>query len=1712
MSTLYTKQEEKFQRRLIHQLPEGYRDHVEETVFRKIENSVQMLKEAYLLNDQDALFFYLGQVLDLLDVKVALSEEVARTLYDVLFSVVAESNNVVVLKKALNVYATFIRRKKWFKATGVEYIDWKVLYNRFESVCLKKWPIPGYVGDGTHASSLKRVFTMSIQRARRFFSPDAVDEILEYVSPMMCIHDVRIFEAASIFNLFMPVTNDKYHLWIDYVFKIWGLFDSNKKWDSCWITLLARLAKEKAGKIDWSPYQKFFTSKFIQTTQLASGENNLSSLSSPSFPSFYDFSEGGFHYDKLFAYTIDESSVETLKQAIMQFSSYFNPANSGKWTMILLSFLRKLLYHINKRVCLEKKGKIGAILTKSDHLLDEIHGILLPLVESSLSLEKHVSSVPYIAKLNAEKTFNSLKKRVIFSLVTDSATKQISPGINTSSVLVPFCYELDEFKQNLVEIMYLTLPGIDINDFKKTNKSFKYFYGVFLYHRISDDMCLEYGTEPDRFSEWADRFLDQILNFLEHIRDDSPDDFSTLFKLTMRQFFMQVSDEILENMLQKIREYVSGNSNKLALKYFGQIVTSVVRVNPERGLEVFSSFINGTVNSKGKLKSKNTEWRIKLLGKIVRFTGSAVLPYLPKITEIIGLAVADDRKKIANSGRKLLTYTLKCLTSYYPIEYRSGNDGMDLDIQWHQPTQTCIEKAREISQHFVTLAIEKLNEVLDKQQNTHIERYTSLIRAVLVGSNLYGLLDPDQPKTDSGVPRVGLKFSTDIFEIEKLDVSDIVDISHRLTEYIIQLDLPVQIRCIFKLLVVLLSQRGFNPSKGNGLKRTNYMLKVSFGMYGYKEEKLPRPLRINTAEAKHYSILEDKLVYAEKNESYKMLLDDLINLYVQHFGALKNATGSVSDCIKRVPLISGSTIFALIKKIGSPIDGDSDKEFKAISALLANDYIISRISRKPRMAISLMENIIRASLHNKGSEQKALFTLFNRLCSVLTTFDFTTVNYNLRGSHLSSNDIEKITNFLKNQNEGTIKMLEDVVQFLSDTINDNSSHWRYKYMAASLISIHLGTNEIINEMSLTSSFNLLQSSEMPKSIKLGIEFVSAVLQQRKSKYMSKTIEISDIKYDEDVSDYDNFPFIDKLYAAWNGNRLSLPVERIEKDMAVQNFIRETFTLEYSKDLIDKIQRNRDKDVKSPKTSMESIFSTFSSMMPSHMKFGNRKAKSQPNINLHKTNTFNKSSQHRRRYKTENRFFTFWRLIFEYYGPSYLSLILDFLLEILNKNEETMHTTVAEIFGGALRAMKYYTSSECEEIIPSIKEIVRHVKKAEISSDCVTDFCSAIRFGVSDLDPRRFRFLEETLFSENILGENQTSQIQTKSLRLLNSLMEEFSWRGKHLIEKVLNYLENKLDHPYAQVRETIAELLGTICSITLEVDLEKSTLERHVKNGKLVVDFLQRILSKLMNAKNSNYSNETLLRFLNSTIKNQSLTPGFLFMIIPKLLELQNDKEQTTRDMSKVGFTLMSQLSLTTSELNQLLNILTQFTDSNDWKLFGPLCLFIQIISFNHSVFLEKDDITLIFDYLVSLLDITKIEVADSAMQSISSLIRITNVRGTGDVSRLLDNFKELVNTEVPKEKSTKKSALRKIRKGLLGLSAIARAFPYSVPEYLPEILVIVSSFTTMQRPLNRISNDCINEFWRTHQNESWELYYADKFTTQDLEKIRNTTTPSYFA
>lgn len=167
------------------------------------------------------------------------------------------------------------------------------------------------------------------------------------------------------------------------------------------------------------------------------------------------------------------------------------------------------------------------------------------------------------------------------------------------------------------------------------------------------------------------------------------------------------------------------------------------------------------------------------------------------------------------------------------------------------------------------------------------------------------------------------------------------------------------------------------------------------------------------------------------------------------------------------------------------------------------------------------------------------------------------------------------------------------------------------------------------------------------------------------------------------------------------------------------------------------------------------------------------------------------------------------------------------------------------------------------------------------------------------------------------------------------------------------------------------------------------------------------------------------------------------------------------------------------------------------------------------NLFLVENEVKLLIKNLIldSMID-EQLEVRICASLALTALIHSNFIQVDDQLVAKLKNLSVIKARKKEKETGkivTNMSNLVKRHGGVLGLCSIVSSCPYDVPDYLPDVVTYLCSFTNDQVPIQGSVRKCLSEFRRTH-HDNWSEHKL-KFDENQLSILMDILiSPSYYA
>ncbi|KAJ2549789.1 Proteasome activator BLM10, partial [Coemansia sp. RSA 1933] len=458
---------------------------------------------------------------------------------------------------------------------------------------------------------------------------------------------------------------------------------------------------------------------------------------------------------------------------------------------------------------------------------------------------------------------------------------------------------------------------------------------------------------------------------------------------------------------------------------------------------------------------------------------------------------------------------------------------------------------------------------------------------------------------------------------------------------------------------------------------------------------------------------------------------------------------------------------------------------------------------------------------------------------------------------------------------------------------------------------------------------------------------------------------------------------------------------------------------------------------------------------------------------------------------------------------------------------------AEFIGGVLRGSKHWGRASLQKmwdrVIPLLAKVLGNLRP-----DSIHHWQRGLHFALARRDPRRFLpLLKLLIYGRPFDPHAETPFVEAAKLEFLRTLLATWDWRIVSTIVASKPRLVEALAHPYEQVRTPVSAVLSTLCSLEYAVTYAQveTAVEDLARYGSTGCDYSQwegtartRALIGRMGDQITEWkaghvpSNEgasqfsrgskTLLDFLLSffAFSSRRLAVESLGLVLPVVAGLQEwHDDEDIAATAKVLFHFYAQVLCTPQVSGRVVASVVGLLDdaSSTRHLVAQMLPLLYVEAFTNRFTLSGAMHARIVETTVRFMGHDHVEVRQAASAALTGMIKcassseIVDIRGAF-AAKLAKRLPRLRGGRQPKNLAAYSKLIPTRHAGVLGLSCLVLAFPYTIPEWMPAVLVQLAECIDDPNPIQATVQRTFAEFRRTHM----DTWHDDRkrFTSGQLE------------
>jgi proteasome activator subunit 4 len=1140
---------------------------------------------------------------------------------------------------------------------------------------------------------------------------------------------------------------------------------------------------------------------------------------------------------------------------------------------------------------------------------------------------------------------------------------------------------------------------------------------------------------------------------------------------------------------------------------------------------------------------KTLLWKLQLLSKVLNAGGEELLPYAKDVLDYLSRCLRLTAVPVYESAASAVSSILQCLTQIYPMEGRSLNidystspqdhcyirdwavpgDIHNLSIQWHVPSHAELDLVDDVLTSILGPELDALQKFIEGEEmdRKELKRKLSIILAIIQGAAPYLPQFDGEQVTEEGWPvgKVSMKYGavkckagamSEREPPERFCRKSLAMFFDQLTEHICSTceDDTKSIVCLAKILSCILADFGTTKQKVDQSFKSFQFTKKSLGDRLRKNKQHLRPVLISRVYLQHEQRMVEQGLHTMTALHHK-LIKRLQTLSISAYPEVRMRSQEALSLVAKSYRFGIRSVVSDMPQYLRPDPNITHEQFKGALYILKMPVMASTYLHK----LDLITQLLPAIITSGHSEKPSILSL---VTEVETNIIKQATGYQLHfevsdkaialaaslGSQLSREELAEGEKYIQSLNKGRMKLYDDAVDKMVDLFENGNltwrfagfciqflgiilMHWQHPYppKAVSIIVdclVHDTLN--VRKIAIKTFTNYLWLMKKPVK-KIPLDFrtvagtdkpVACVPGERED---NEWLLFDAKKVPKTSDEWNKFPFVDKSYIGyytWAKN----------------------CTLYAPLDQQPRLTRSREEMSEGEIV----VYDKFSSEEFVSKLFGYLSMEEKKGVDC-----FNKS-----------RMEIFQRLS-KVFGNSLLPQLVPHLQELAISSNENKQRCACEVIAGIVRGSKHWTFEMVKGLQDFLEPLLMRVL-ASITEETIGDWSVWASEVAADRDPHRIHWILE-LLADNPLKETNGTFKDFSQLCVLQTALAQQEWRIGRFHTDLFEKLRPHLGHPF----KTVRDILGRVLMTGTMSNAGGSAMRHNLPVTTVVKGFFSSLPKPLDTVEYNLEEEDTKvqLRVFKTAVNwVLDLLPlgglkleymPLLSAVLP-LVNIEGDDELT--GLLQEMFSFVSHAELPNGAVKGVMDMVQMAAESSSWKIRKPALHVLQVMVFGN-LFKFAPFSQQLNDLLMKLMRDENVEVREVASDTVSGLMRCGLFTPTTAVQK---HFKKLSRSKVAKRQSEEsidgpedKSRMMERHAGVLGLAALVGSCPYSVPDWLPDILEELAGHLHDRAPIPATVKRAMNDFKRTHY-DNWRDH-KQKFTEDQLVILNDLLiSPSYYA
>lgn len=1107
----------------------------------------------------------------------------------------------------------------------------------------------------------------------------------------------------------------------------------------------------------------------------------------------------------------------------------------------------------------------------------------------------------------------------------------------------------------------------------------------------------------------------------------------------------------------------------------------------------------------------------------------------------------------------------ECLdfASHLPIrEWGQAGDLEHLGIRWHLPTPEELACVQELLEAFLRPELEALG-LWSRGERTlsreEVQRSLNLVLDCILGAGLVLPMWPGDCINLVG-SKVPAHFEYKVFlGVQPVDFRSGENVRHVIATLLRQvLDHTLQTHeddikslcLIIKIYHELIFYWGIPKDDFDTRWKGFHVIKKGLENRLARHKQHIRALLVDRTQLQHeMRVLSRNLSWF--TEMHRSLMSDLLRLSTSHYSEVRiQAQEALGKSVHSFP---GSHAFLLedLVQLLTPARADvTHEQFKgALYTLLGN---------KQRTLLVLCDwpflgNLWPALVGARHSEKPSIIGLLEHILETLQKH-LETIQLALtvpascieKAQRLTpavaADEVSAAVEAEQNCNKSALKEYEGLVCRLVNQVESGSLHWRHYHMALVMVKLLIRNDTLLPTPAVRMLVRHLVHDTLTIR-KVAILGVGTVLKQLKRLHPKRELD------SVDQESLELSPTLATLVERTGGKRpanLWLQYNSALRPTTRERWDRHIFV---HKTHIGFYRLPRPFLVYAPESEQPRLDRTVEEMSPSEaavFEFFNSEAF------VEQLTTYLSLEERKGHDRFDAKRFYMFKGLFRNYGSAFLPLFERVLMSKIASTQESNQRCALELLAGLMRGSKHWGFDKMQELRAVVERVLR-LGLGGIMPETLPDWGTCMATISESRDPNKYHWFFELLLSGEAGKKGEEgSFLQASRLYVQLGGLAQQEWRVCELLDQELERLKPRLTHSYQNVRDKIGGLLCNIFLYDVQLPMFEAALTLVPRRSRFM-DYAMPLLAPLAEAAGSdatppepppeassnNHQNnvslrdghvtperkeaarllQTVCKWIQASVsQSPSAAPPEIFRVVPMLCQMQSDQtdEELQRDCA-VALALLGNALLPPESIRAALATIGEVMQSPLWHSRAASCNLLQFLVFTNLFTMQSrpEWRDAVVNHTLALLKDERLEVRETAGETLGGLLHCEFLKVTDELLALFKS--QCVHKKRKKRPQQQQQAppepgdLIERHAGVLGLCACINAYPYDVPPFMPDVLVLLGEHLNDPPPIPATIKKTLSNFRRTH-HDNWRDHKV-KFTDDQLVVITDLlVSPSYYA